>query len=140
MTTRNPTEALAVGDPVVEILARPSARARIVSEMFVAKITPTLIITDDDRKWTANRWPLLGGRNSGRRLASAHEPMALTLRAQALLRAASVQADNLASLDRSTPEQVAADLAIVARAVAEAHREVLGMMRVASRASQSSER
>lgn len=129
------TAPLTVGDPVMELCSYGSRRDWIGEMTEVTQVTATLIVCANGRKYNRTElWPLTSGRNSGRRLVSAHDPRVLVVRAQQHLAAVAQLATNLSRLARTDPVDVVADLASVQRQAHDAHRAVVRLMAAAERA------
>lgn len=131
------TIPVGVGDRVAEVWHPRAGAPHLGAETTVKLLTPTLIVTADDRKWSIrDRWPLAQGRNSGRILLSVHEEEVLALRARAGLRRVASRATNLEFLARNSPEEIHADLSAIVREAVDAQGQIVKMMREATLARQ----
>lgn len=129
------------GEPVVELTPGTYDRARIATPTTIAKVTKTQIITADDGRYNRDAcYPVARGRYSDRALVSIHDPRVMVILAQQKLAGVGQQATNLASIKRKDPGDILADLAVVARAVHDAYREVARMLAEADRAERESDR
>lgn len=121
------------GDPCVEVWDRSFAGPTIAATTTVHQLTQTLVVTADGEKYNRQGlYPIRGGRYSDKQLRSAHDPKVLAIRARDHLREVARYADNLAKLDRRTPEDYMAALAQIIVKADDSRRAVTALMREAS--------
>jgi hypothetical protein len=103
----------------------------------IKRITASLVITDDGQRWNREQLhPSHLPSFTSIRLVSARDPRVLVALAQRKIRDIEQQARNLTRLERKTPEQVAEDLLILARAAHDAYEAVREDIAAAQRAQQ----
>ena len=132
-----------VGDAAVELYRakRAGEADRASAPVTVRDITATLVITSDGEKYNRDRlFPVTEGRYSARVLLSTGDAQVLIAQGRALLRSVAQSTDNLAALDRRTPEDCVGALAAIITAAHNARAELLKLMADASRLEQESDR
>ncbi len=107
----------------------------------VKRVTQTLVITSDGARYSrAYLRPVSEGRYSDRSLVAATDDRVLCVRGRELLAEVARTATNLAGVERSKPEDVAAALAQLAAAGRDAYARFGQAMAAASRERQESGR
>jgi hypothetical protein len=130
-----------VGDAAVDLRKTKGGRNLCGEVVTVKDITTTLVITSDGERYNRARLhPASEGRYSDRELVPATDPRVLVVKSHEHLDAVAQLAVNLSRLDYRRPEDVVASLAQILGAAHMSWREVIALMREASRAEQESAR
>jgi hypothetical protein len=141
MTTANFPQ---VGDQAVDLrLAKRSYELNQCGDVVTVKaVMTTIVLTSDGERYNrASLKPVTEGRFSNRELVPFSDVRVLVVQARERLAEVATLADNLAKLpEHRTPEDILAGLARIIMAASEARRQVVEIMREASKTEQESPR
>lgn len=141
MTTANFPQ---VGDRAVDLRTngRPNGRPDRAGDVVTVKaITASMVLTSDGERYNrASLKPVSEGRYSDRQLVPPSDLRVLVVRGRAHLVEVARLADNISKLDHDAPEDILAGLARIIMAASDARRQVVEIMREASKTEQESPR
>lgn len=140
MTTANFPQ---VGDRAVDLRKAKYSydRDRCGATVTVSRITQTMVMTSDGERYNRERLhPVSEGRYSDRVLVPFGDPRVLVVLGRGHLAEVARLADNITKLDHKAPEDILAGLARIVMAASEARRQVVEIMREASKTEQESPR